>query len=108
MGGINKTFTPGKSGNVFVVFTMRGASHVAPTIQYGTGTPPSNQGALAGTQISFDGVTFTTASSGDFNYTLIGFVTGLAIGTTYWIDLAGSYPGGIGSFGGGSMLLIEF
>jgi hypothetical protein len=62
-------------------------------ISYGTGAAPPANGALAGTQVG-GVVTWTNptaiASAADLNvpFSISYVVTGLSLGTTYWIDLA--------------------
>jgi hypothetical protein len=101
MQGLGGAITPGSTGNVLITIsgTINAASAttvdngVRYQISYGTGTAPTSNSVLAGTQIG--GIqTYTSAIAptavGDVNvpFSTTYLVTGLTLGTTYWIDLA--------------------
>jgi hypothetical protein len=61
------------------------ASSPTTKLRYGTGTAPSNGAALTGTQIG--NTQLITVSAGWYAGSLGGVVTGLTVGTTYWLDI---------------------
>ena len=101
MQGLAGAITPSASG--IVLITISGTI-VAPAgttvnngilyqISYGTGTAPINTGALAGTQVGLPqeftlSVAATAAADVNVPFSTTYLVTGLAIGTAIWIDLA--------------------
>ena len=101
MLGLAGSITPRSSGNILIVVsgmiepTGSGTTSglgIAYQISYGTGVAPSNQGALAGTQVG--SVQFhtndvnTVGTNANHPFSLQAVVTGLTIGTAYWVDLA--------------------
>ena len=101
MQGLAGAVTPGSTGNVLITIsgTINAASAttvnngVAYQISYGTGAAPTNNTSLAGTQIGIV-QKYTSAVAptavGDVNvpFSVTYLVTGLTLGTAYWIDLA--------------------
>jgi hypothetical protein len=93
MAGFAGTITPTRSGNVIVSIygslnndTAGGQCGVR--IRTGTGTAPSNNGALAGTSVG-NQQTVTGPSAGTPEaYAVTVVVTGLALNTARWIDLS--------------------
>jgi hypothetical protein len=94
--GINAPFTPLYSTRVYI--TLDGhLSNVAANVElnnflgYGIGTPPATNTILPGgtVGISPNIIYLGNASSGGlyFPFTLTGLITGLTIGTAYWVDL---------------------
>lgn len=93
MAGLAIAFTPTKTGNIKVKITgeisndtVGDGSTVAAA--YGTGTAPANGDAATGTAM---GNTFTftsTAASDKGAFAIVAYVTGLTIGTAYWLDLS--------------------
>jgi hypothetical protein len=100
MQGLAGAITPTKSGKIQI--TIGGtiqttvttvASGVALQISHGTSTAPTTNAALTGTQ---DGntqqftlsVAATAAADVSQPFSLTAVVTGLTLGTAYWIDLA--------------------
>ena len=57
-------------------------------LSYGTGAAPSNGGTLAGTQVG--GLPIFTSLTGVLrnNFAIQAVVSGLTVGTTYWLDAA--------------------
>ena len=57
-------------------------------LSYGTGTAPTNGAALTGTQVG--GLPIFTSLTGVLrnNFALQAIVSGLTVGTTYWLDAA--------------------
>lgn len=101
MQGLAGAITPSKTGVVLVTIS---GTVVAPTgttvnngilyqISYGTGSAPANAGTLAGTQVGAVGqytsaVAPTAAADVHVPFSTSVVVTGLTVGTAYWIDLA--------------------
>jgi len=100
MQGLAGSITPTHSGTVTITIsgTIQNAvttvnSGIKIQISHGTGTAPSNAGTLAGTQ---DGqiqtytlsVAATAAADVNTPFSITALVTGLTVGTAYWIDLA--------------------
>lgn len=99
MQGIAGAITPKKSGTVLVTISgnLIGSSTTAGDgvlLQgsYGTGTAPTNNAALTGTQIGnvLEYTNPTTVTAADINvpFSTQFVVTGLTIDTAYWLDLA--------------------
>ena len=100
MQGMAGSITPQWTGTVLVTFsgTIYEPAGTAATIginyqlSYGTGTAPTNNSTLTGTQFGIiqsneNGATVTAADMLQ-PYSITAIITGLAIGTTYWLDLA--------------------
>jgi hypothetical protein len=110
MAGIGVTFTPVFSGNVFVAYSGMGSNNTGGgmatvRIQYGAGTtPPAYNAALTGTQATRGtGINTTATPAGQqWPWSLSAVLTGLTIGTTYWVDLAQS----IGAAGIGQVNIV--
>ena len=102
MMGLAGSITPSGSGKVLVTVTgnLTNASSVgfgaSVQARYGTGTAPSNGATPVGTSVSPGAVLkYTSASSSEIvPFTCCGVVTGLTVGTPYWIDLALAASGG--------------
>jgi hypothetical protein len=89
MLGLAGSITPAASGNVlFMVksdFTASTSGDCEFQITYGTGTAPLNGAASTGTGIG--NLTGPNVGTGTTPTTLIGYATGLTVGTAYWIDV---------------------
>lgn len=101
MQGLAGSITPTRSGTVLVTIS---GTVVAPTgttvnngisyqISYGTGTAPVNAAALTGTQVgtvqtSTQAALVVAAADINVPFSTTAIVTGLTLGTPYWIDLA--------------------
>ena len=100
MQGLAGSITPASSGKLHI--TMSGTvvdpsgtaagNGILYQISYGTGTAPSNAGALAGTQVgavqSYTSPNTVIAVDTNVPFALTVVVTGLVVGTAYWLDLA--------------------
>ena len=92
LGAQGASITPTFSGRVLLIYTGILASNSGTTYThivytyYGTGGAPANGAALTGTQVNSQGPNFN--SSVNMGISVIGVVTGLAVGTTYWLDIA--------------------
>lgn len=86
MAGINATITPTSNGRLMIVVPCKIASSGGVSchayLATGTGAAPANGAAASGTSR-----TPTLTSTGAY-VTFTALVTGLVVGTTYWIDLA--------------------
>jgi len=104
MVGLNGTFTPNSSGKCFIELagvalnTTGGGGSVNISGYYGTGTAPIAGAGVSGTQFSITQHIVTNANTIQVGFTVIGIVSGLTLGTTYWIDLAISTASGTGAF----------
>jgi hypothetical protein len=98
MMGLGSTcaITPKNTGNVEVTFSFFAQSTsttpniATQQIYYGTGSAPANGQGMTGTVLNVIQERLSIASStGSFIPASLGFVvTGLAVGTAYWFDLA--------------------
>lgn len=93
MMGIGSTcsITPTVSGAIVVHVVGDVAADAAGSsqmqIRYGSGAAPANAAALTGTTSgSLVAVTTSTANE-RASFALVGYVTGLTVGTAYWIDI---------------------
>ena len=93
MLGLAGSFTPNAGGNALLLVTGDMVCSVigdGATLQiaYGTGAAPANNAALTGTLAAkaLNFITSTVAGRQPFN--LMAYVTGLVVGTPYWVDLA--------------------
>ena len=107
MQGLAGAITPIRTGKVLVSIsgTITSTSTTAGTgllVQgsYGAGAAPTNNAALAGTQVgavqAFS-LTNTAAAAGDvqWGFNVQYLITGLTLGTTYWLDLAAQALGSV-------------
>lgn len=78
------------------------------TIRYGTGTAPANAAALTGTVVG-GAVIFVQATSAERHpFALNAVVTGLTLGTAYWIDVSlAALTGGTATIENVSVSIIE-
>ena len=104
MIGLGATFTPNKSGKCFIELagvalnTTGGGGSINILGRYGTGTPPAAGAAATGTSFGTVQHIVTNANNVQIGFTIIGIVSGLALGTPYWIDLVISTDSGTGGF----------
>lgn len=90
--GSSCQITPSTTGKVMAefAFALNGGGFgdvINVAGRFGTGAPPANGAASAG-----GGFTATvSASDTTLNLATPGFITGMALGTTYWFDLVGFY-----------------
>lgn len=86
MMGVSGTITPSFSGSIIfnISGTIIGAvGGAASRLRYGSGSKPSNGASLTGTPV---GGQAGNQASAALPYSLTAVVTGLAIGTAYWLD----------------------
>lgn len=114
MLGVAGSITPKATGILLIIingvgFNTTAADGYKVQISFGTGTAPTNGAALTGTQAG--GVVTCTraqAASVHIPYSTNAIVTGLTIGTTYWIDLAyAAVTGGAATVSDVSLTVIE-
>ncbi len=98
MVGLTEYMTPVATGRAVAVFVCTGSSTAANTwfIQgwYGTGTAPTGGDAVTGTAISTENRMVPSAGGLYDSIAVLGFATGLVVGTQYWFDLAFRSSGG--------------
>jgi hypothetical protein len=101
MAGLAGSITPQRNGNVVIIMSgtiddtssTNANDGIGYQISYGTGTAPTGNAALTGTQIGCV-QTFTEptspAAAADvaMPFCIAAVVGGLVVGTTYWLDLA--------------------
>ena len=102
MMGLNVTFTPATTGNYLFRFnyTMsNSASGSASAYMYiGTGAAPANAAAVPVGAIDVAGPQHTILlAAGQAYGFLSGYVSGLTLSTTYWLDMAVTVPSGGGT-----------
>jgi hypothetical protein len=92
MMGLAGSITPNAGGNIEIRINGDFGNSIALSggtlqIAYGTGAAPANGVAATGTVVG--GVVKATSATAAARvpFCLIGYVTGLAIGTAYWIDV---------------------
>lgn len=95
MMGLAGTVTPTGSGNVLIIVSGDGFNNTAGdsltvTLRTGTGGAPVNGAALTGTARSVAKNLGTQPTGGNMSmpFTLVAYVTGLALATAVWIDVA--------------------
>lgn len=91
--GTNMSITPLQTGRIHLVisgtvFNNTIGSTTTVTPRYGTGTAPANAAALAGTAASNPVRMVASTVAGKVPFSVTAVVTGLTLGTAYWIDLA--------------------
>jgi hypothetical protein len=100
--GSSATIRPTATGKINIqisgdIDNSSGGASALVQIRYGTGTAPANGAALTGTtlgarpvytQSNATGLLGLTFSPGRGNFSLSGVVSGLLIGTIYWIDIS--------------------
>lgn len=104
MIGLGGTFTPNLSGKCFIELagvalnTTGGGGNINVAGRYGTGTPPIAGAGVTGTAFGIAQHIITNANTVQIGFTVIGIVSGLTLGTPYWIDLVISTDSGTGGF----------
>lgn len=98
MMGLAGSFTAMTTGQflLIVTLTVLGNNSGVYQIQYGTGSAPANGAAVVGTaagQPLAPNADIANASAANA-ITLVGIVTGLVVGTTYWLDITQACPSG--------------
>jgi len=101
MVGAAVAFTAAINTRVYIMFgsnvkmtTGGGTSTI--NLRFGTGTPPAPGAPITGTQV-------TASTNIDINeftdITLFGLLSGLVLGTTYWLDI------GVTALAGGNLVM---
>lgn len=112
MMGLAGTITPRGDGVVLMILAgdvvnNTGGDGATVQVRYGTGTAPTNGGALAGTPC---GGTLTDNTGGTVReiFSSSCLATGLSLGTTYWIDVAvAAVTGGTATIADLSLSAVE-
>lgn len=93
MVGLGTTVTPIKTGRVQVLacgeaYNTTATDNANVQFRYGTGAAPANGAAVTGTQTGGTVNATSTAASQKNPFCIPAILTGLTIGTTYWLDEA--------------------
>jgi hypothetical protein len=114
MAGLAGSITPTSSGIIIIIINGDGFNTTAADgyeiqISYGTGTAPVNGAAVTGTQVGgLLVMTRAQAASVKIPFSANAIVTGLTVGTAYWIDLAfAAVTGGTGTLNDIGLSVIE-
>jgi hypothetical protein len=92
--------TPNSSGKCFILIagvaqnSTSAGNETDVTGYYGTGAAPAAGAAITGTQFSITQHLVQSATSDQVGFTVFTILTGLTLGTTYWMDLAVAAPTG--------------
>lgn len=112
MAGLNASITPHVTGNILALCSMGTQNTTTPfevtaTLKYGTGIVPVNGQVVVGTTVGAPVAAVGTGPT-QIPLTLVGYASGLVVGTPYWFDLAFSAPGGgTANIIGPAIILIE-
>lgn len=92
MAGLAGAITPATSGRIMITISgdmdnSTSNDGVQVQIRYGTGGAPSSGGNLTGTTVGGAVNMVSNSSSNRIPFTCNAVVTGLTVGTAYWIDL---------------------
>ena len=101
--GMKISYTPTTS-SIYVSASAGGQTNliscgISEQLDYGTGPAPGQGAAQTGTLIGDAASFFFTYTGNQYNIPLLGLVTGLTPGTTYWFDIAFSSAPGAGGCG---------
>jgi hypothetical protein len=116
MAGLAGTFTPARSGNVLIAAfgnmtnsTASAGNGAKAQLRYGTGSAPANAAALTGTTAgNMVTGTLMRAASDLVPFAIASIVTGLTLGTAYWLDLAEvALAGGTGQLKNLTLIAFE-
>lgn len=117
MAGCAGTFTPATTGRMLLMAALNGTNSTATAgdgvkcqLRYGTGSAPANAGALVGTAVgNICTMVLMRATASDLqSLTCIAIVTGLTLGTVYWLDLSeAAIVAGTGQLKNISLVAIE-
>ena len=100
LGGSGCSITPSVTGRVYlhiggnVSNTTGAGSSSGASLQYGTGSAPTNNTAVTGTQLGATSRSSTVSASAVFPLQVSGNLTGLTLGTAVWFDLSVSAGAG--------------
>ncbi len=114
MMGLANSITPNSSGNILIIlsgdtYSTGASSFNRLQIRYGTGSAPANGAAPTGTAsgallyVKMNGA----GPANSVPFSLNGIVSGLSVGTTYWVDVTLSSSGGTANVATTSMSAIE-
>jgi hypothetical protein len=111
--GSSCTITPRSTGRVMFIInggvTNTGSGNIITmNMRYGTGAAPANGAAGTGTQILNSPAVHAPGASFILPLNLVGYGTGLAIGTAVWFDLTGAASAGTSSYSNLTCMAIEF
>lgn len=92
MMGLGVKITPRSSGRILVIVTgMAGNGTIGSgcnsQVRYGTGTAPANGAALTGSTSGQEKAFVASTAAGQQGFSLSTIITGLIVGTEYWIDV---------------------
>lgn len=77
-------------------------------LRYGTGSSPTNGAAVTGTLAGIAQTMTAKVAADRSGFSLLGYVTGLTVGTAYWLDLSLlAVTGGTASVTGVSLVAVE-
>jgi hypothetical protein len=111
MAGLAGSITPVRSGAIYLTVSGTGSNSTAAARfeivpRYGTGTAPAPGAALTGTAVGAT-QSGTSSTAGAFSpFSSSAIVSGLTLGTPYWLDLQIRAPSGTASFS--NMVVIAF
>jgi hypothetical protein len=118
MAGLPGSITPSTTGRVmfivsgYLTSSSAGAFACIVSMRYGTGSAPSHGAAATGTAIPNCPNAFGHSSSANFSvpFSLAVIITGLTVGTTYWLDVVygSSAAGSTARLNTVSLCAIEF
>lgn len=102
MAGMAYSFTSSKTGRMLIVITgilqnNTNTTQASASLRFSTGAAPANGAPIAGT--SFGGLALADIVTGGYSipFTCTGVLTGLTIGTAYWLDIVQASPSGVGT-----------
>lgn len=113
MMGLAGAITPGISGRILVMLSgdvtnntiSDGAKY---QLRFGTGAAPANAAALTGTTLGNIPTILVAAANQQIGIAVQGIVTGLTVGTTYWVDVSlAAVTGGTASLKDLSLSITE-
>jgi hypothetical protein len=92
MQGLGYHFTPLRTGKARIAITLYSSNTLANdtnyvSVRYGTGTAPVNGAAVTGTAAAPITAATSATAAANTPVTLFVQITGLTMGTNYWIDL---------------------
>ena len=112
MLGLAGAITPNATGNIVVMLSGNVSNDTGflttLNLRYGTGAAPSNGGAAAGTPVGSPmRWQDTSGSSISAPITAIAYISGLTLGTTYWIDASLNSAAGNNTMVGATIIAYE-
>jgi hypothetical protein len=107
MMGLPGTITPSYSGRVFVIargnwFNNTGGFGGNLILYYGTGAKPANGAAVVGSLLGTAALDSSMTVNQTRPWTVCGIITGLTLGTAYWLDVR------LTAYGGGTIKLQDY